>query len=91
MQEISLLTKEDVRNEIRQAIQELILENQLPKSDPSSPEEYLHGLQSLANFIGTGLTTAWRLVKEGKIPKYQTGKKLFFKKSEVLKALSKHR
>ena len=86
--QLQLLTIEDAKNALREILQEN--PQTLAAQDPA-PEEYLHGLQSLANFIGTGITTAWRLVKEGKIPKYQAGKKLFFKKSEVLSALSKSR
>ncbi len=84
MQPISFLTKEDVKAAVLEALSE-----SKPQQQNKEPENIIHGLQGLADFLGVGITTAWSLKKAGKIPYYQAGKKLFFKQSEVLAATSK--
>ncbi len=75
------MTKEDVRTAVLEALTQI----QATQPAATEPETYVYGLNELAAFLGVGVTTAWRIAK--KLPKYQTGKKYFFKKSEVLKAL----
>jgi hypothetical protein len=75
------------RDELRQLIAEALADFQTPPPPQPEPETYIHGLQALADFLGVGITTAWQLKKSGKFSYYQAGKKLFFKKSEVLAAL----
>lgn len=54
----------------------------------SKNEEFIVGLQGLSDFLGVSIATALRIKK--KIPHYQMGRTLRFKKSEVLVALSKN-
>jgi len=80
MQQISFLSFDDVKR----AVSEVLSENeQLTTTSTPEPEVYIHGLQGLADFLGIGVTTSWKLVKAGKIPHYRAGKKLFFKRSEI--------
>jgi len=85
MQQISFLTREDIKSAVLEALSEAT-----PQPQKHQPERYIYGLRELALFLGVGVTTAWHLKKSGKIPYYQTGKKLFFKESEVLAATSKN-
>jgi excisionase family DNA binding protein len=83
MQQISLLTKEDVKAAVREALSET------QPQQPTNQDTIIYGLQGLADYLGVGVTTAWKLKKSGAIPFYQAGKKVFFKESEVLTATSK--
>jgi hypothetical protein len=84
MQPFSFMTKEDIKEAVLEALSEM------PQTTRNEPEQYIYGLKGLANFLGVGITTAWSLKKSGKLPYYQTGKKVFFKKSEILAATSKN-
>jgi len=79
-QTISFLTFDDVKR----AVSEVLTEHQA-KTPPKTtePEAYIYGLEALSKHLGIGVTTAWKLKKSGKLPFYQSGKKLFFKKSEI--------
>jgi len=83
METILVLSKED----IKQAVLEALSEHKPQQT--TEPDMIIHGLKGLAEFLGIGITTAWQLKKAGKLPYYQTGKKVFFKKSEILAATSK--
>ncbi|HRZ41709.1 MAG TPA: helix-turn-helix domain-containing protein [Bacteroidales bacterium] len=85
MAHIYIITKEDVKAAVLEALSE-----SRPTAVNYTPERIIHGLQGLAEFLGIGVTTAWKLKKSGKIPFYSAGKKLFFKESEVLSATQKH-
>ena len=76
MQTIQILGIEDIKTAVRE-----VLAEQKPKTD-REPERYVHGLKGLTEF-GIGQTTGWKLVKSGKLPHYRSGKKIFFKKSEI--------
>ena len=75
MQQIQILGIEDIKTAVREVLAEK------PKTD-REPEQIIHGLKGLSVF-GIGVTTAWKLVKSGKLPHYRSGKKIFFKKSEI--------
>jgi hypothetical protein len=83
MESITLLTKEDIKSAVLEVLSEM------PRTTDREPEQYIYGLKDLAAFLGVGITTAWSLKKSGKLPYYQTGKKVFFKKSEILATTSK--
>ena len=87
MQQLTVLTKEDIKAAVLEALSESQQQNKPTES--KEPEKYIHGLQGLADFLGIGVTTAWQLKRSGKLPYYQTGKKLFFSQSEVLAATLK--
>jgi hypothetical protein len=56
--------------------------------NPEEQDEVLNGLKGLSRFLGVSIGTAQRIKR--KVPYYQCGKTLRFKKSEVLKAISKN-
>jgi len=75
-------------DELKIALREVLQENTPPQAT-TEPEQYIYGLKGLAKFLGVSITTAWHLKNTGKIPYYMAGKKLFFKRSEVLTATAK--
>lgn len=80
MQQINFLSFDDVKR----AVSEVLSENeQFTNNSKPEPEVYIHGLQGLADFLGIGVTTSWKLVKKGKLPYYRAGKKYYFKRSEI--------
>lgn len=81
MNEIKFLTTEDVKIALRE-----VLAEQTPPH-PSEQDGFLYGLNELAKFAHVGTTTAWRIAKT--LPSYKTGRKIFFRKSDVLEALKK--
>jgi len=85
MQQIVFLTKEDIKTAVLEALSEH--QTQTPPTAPE-PEQRIYGLKNLADFLGVGITTCWKLKKSGKLPFYQAGKKLYFKKSEIEAVLS---
>jgi hypothetical protein len=87
MQQLTIIDKNDLKQAFREVLQER--QEQTTTTAPPEPEQYIHGLEELAKFLQVGLTTAWKLSK--KIPCYRSGKKMFFKKNEVLAALNQRR
>lgn len=75
------LDSEQLSSIVQLAVKKALTENQQTKAP--EPETYIHGLQALADFLGIGVTTAWKLKKRGLLPYYKAGKKLYFKKSEI--------
>lgn len=78
------MTREDVKQIVLEALSET-------RPKPTEPETYIYGLDGLAAHLGISITSAWRLRKSGKLPFYQAGKKLFFKKSEIENSLQSKR
>lgn len=78
--DMQVLTIDDLKNAIREVLSE---QKQPPATEP---EQYVYGLKGLADFLGVGETTAWTLKNSGRLPYYRSGKKFFFKKSEILQA-----
>ncbi len=50
-------------------------------------EEALLSRKQAADFLHCNLVTLWRYTREGRIPYYRAGRKMLFKKSEILKAI----
>lgn len=50
-------------------------------------EEALLSRKQTAEFLHCNLVTLWRYTREGRIPYYRVGRRMFFKKSEILKAI----
>jgi hypothetical protein len=64
------------------------MEHELKKTPASNQEgDYLFGIKNLASFLQVCEATARRLHKESKFPKYSRGRKLMFRKSEVIEGL----
>ena len=78
--------QELINNAVKKALEDLNLLQQL-KPDP--PSEYIKGIAGLAEFIRCSIPTAQKIKNSKKFPHYQSGRTLFFKSDEVLKALKK--
>ncbi len=85
MQQFTFITKEDVKAAVLEALSETQPQTVTPANDL-----IIRGLGGLASYLGVGITTAWKIKNSGTIPYYQSGKKIFFKESEVLRATAKN-
>ena len=56
--------------------------NQVPLSD-----EVLMDRREAAKFLKCNLVTLWRYTRENRLPYYRVGKKMFFRKSEILSTM----
>lgn len=64
---------------------ESMLENlQSDKIAPENKEENFLGPQEAADFLGDALATLYGRTSKNEIPFYKRGKKLYFKKSELI-------
>jgi len=61
--------------------------NQL-KNSGHFQNECIYGLQGLADYLGVSRKTAWNIKNQNRIPYYQVGRKIYFKESEILEAMS---
>ena len=50
-------------------------------------EEDLLTRKQAADFLNCNLVTLWRYTREGRIPYYRAGRKMFFKRSEILDSI----
>ena len=50
--------------------------------------ECICGLGGLAEYLGVCVKTAFNIKKSKRIPYYQIGRKIYFKESEILEAMS---
>ncbi|MEL7586612.1 MAG: DUF3853 family protein [Prolixibacteraceae bacterium] len=76
-----ITTQEELQETIDQAVSKAV-------SGLARPEEQklIHGLKGLAEFLGCGEMTAFRLKKT--LPHYQSGRIVVFKPDEVLAAMA---
>lgn len=73
--------------EIKNALKEELKENRLAvNKESSSDEEYLNRRET-CKFLRCSLATLYNYQKAGKIPCLKIGRKVLFKKSELLKTL----
>lgn len=54
-----------------------------PASAPSAPAETNYDIAGLARYLGCSVQTIHNLKKEGVIPFYRLGRKVYFKRSEI--------
>jgi excisionase family DNA binding protein len=52
-------------------------------------ERKIHGYDGLSQFLDCTKPTARKLIETSDIPRYQTGRKVFFYESDILTALKK--
>lgn len=86
---LQIITEKEILNSlISTAVQDAvskILEN-LPSQSAPEPDERLTRQQA-AKYLNCTLPTLDRYREQGRIPYYQTGRTIFFKRSEIDKAL----
>ena len=56
-------------------------------SDGATTIEALLSREEVAKLLQINKVTLWRYTRENRIPHYRVGKKMLFKKSEVLEAI----
>lgn len=64
------------------------MNNRNTEQNSENSEEFIYGLKGLCQLLSVSRGTALRIKKQ--VPHYQCGRTLRFKKSEVLRALSKN-
>lgn len=84
-----ITTREELQDTIDRAVQKALGSNQQPQVNdlPQQDNEIVRGIAGLAEILKCTLPTAQRLKNSGKIPFYQDGRTLLFKKHEVFNAL----
>lgn len=79
-------------SELKELVKECVTEVAIlqPHDLGSKSDEDLMTQRETAKFLRVSIPTIINWKKEGKIPYYQNGRTVFFKKSELLKALHKN-
>ena len=54
---------------------------------PEDEKPYIYSIAELANFLDCSIVVAQKMKNEKRFPFYQSGRKVMFKKSEILAAL----
>ncbi|BAU54658.1 helix-turn-helix domain-containing protein [Mucilaginibacter gotjawali] len=83
--------KELVQNVVNLTIQNLKLENQLPSENLIASQDQRFDSKGLSDYLGCTPQTICVYKKRGVFPFYQTGRTIYFKKSEVDAALASNR
>lgn len=83
------LNPEELKTLITEAVQEATIKLSGNNSQHEIKEDYLDQREA-AKFLRISFPTIIRWKKEKKIPYYQEGRKVLFKKSELLRVLKKN-
>jgi predicted DNA-binding transcriptional regulator AlpA len=81
MENLSLLTTEEIRAAVRDELTDFFASNQL---DPRPELEEFGGVELASKITGKAVATIYDLVSKRKIPHSKQGKKLYFSKKELL-------
>ena len=65
-----------------------IIERKLEELHEKNTSPYINGIKGLANYLGVGTTLAQEIKNDKKIPSYQNGRTVWFKKSEADKYIN---
>ena len=85
MQKIILVTAQEFEELIESSLVK-VLSSQISRSEEQTiqaPPEILH-IDQAAELLNLAKATIYCLTSKGKIPHFKTGKKLYFKRSELL-------
>lgn len=85
---LTTLDTDDIKSIVIEAIKEANEQTRLPNESPE--DEVYFDQKQAANFLRISLPTIIKWKKQGKLPYYQEGRKVLFKKSELLKVLRKN-
>ncbi len=76
------------RDELKKLIQEAVRDSQPPQtSSPQKTEEHLLTSDELAAELHMSKVTIWKLRKAGRIIGYKLGRRVYYKKSEILNGI----
>ncbi|MBX3100995.1 MAG: helix-turn-helix domain-containing protein [Bacteroidetes bacterium] len=84
--QIITLSVEDLRQVVMECIEAVFGAH--PKAAPS---EELLTMDEAARQLGIGKVTLWRLRRSGRLPSHTLGKRVYFKKSELIACLTPSR
>ena len=83
------LTLPDLREQIKKSLSEFFKERNPFQNPPPTPEpEHRLTRKQAAEYLNCTLPTLDRYREQGRIPFYQTGRTIFFKRSEIDQALA---
>jgi len=84
MEEIIMtkMSHQELKDLISQCVQECLQEH-LIQAPPE--EETLLTVEEIAEYLGVSKVTIYSWKKEGKLPFYRMGRRVYFKKSEILR------
>ena len=77
-------TENDFKRWIKEAVKELIEENQTKKNEPDRQEEALLNRKEIARFFRISFVTLNDWIKRG-LPSHKQGGRIYFDKKEVLR------
>lgn len=84
--QIITLSVEDLRRVVMECIEAVF-----GAQAKASPSDELLTMEEAARQLGVGKVTLWRLRRSGQLPSHSLGKRIYFKKSELLAALTPSR
>jgi excisionase family DNA binding protein len=82
MQQLSVLSKAEIRETVLESLADYFDRNPI---HPATNEDELLNIHQAAQFTGLAPATIYVKVSKNQIPFLKRGKKLYFKKSELLK------
>lgn len=84
--QIITLSVEELRRVVTECIQAI-----LGAQAKAAPSDELLTMEEASRQLGVGKVTLWRLRRSGQLPSHSLGKRIYFKKSELLAALTPSR
>ena len=84
MQEIIITSKSDLTEIIHSCIQSAIANKQVTESLSAETEDQLLNVKQASKYLDLAVQTVYGLTSNNKIPFLKRGKKLYFKKTDLL-------
>ncbi len=87
MKDIIITSKDQLQNLLEQTVRKVLKEGSKPTPLPTrtSPEEDILTIQQAMPILNLAKATIYTLTSKGKVPHFKKGKKLYFKRSELLR------
>ncbi|MBV6654222.1 MAG: helix-turn-helix domain-containing protein, partial [Mameliella sp.] len=82
------ITKEDLQAAFEAAVRNAMQELQAPAKEP---EEELLNFDQACDFLGIAKSTGYQRVNRGELPHFKKGRRLYFRKSELIKYIESGR
>ena len=88
---ITVYQKEDLKNLITESFRQVFSENNNTEKDHSGGKEEILLIDDVQRIFRVSKVTIHKWKKMGLLPFYKMGRKVYFKRSEVIDSLSKKR
>ncbi|KGE88066.1 MAG: helix-turn-helix domain-containing protein [Phaeodactylibacter xiamenensis] len=82
------ITKEDLQAAFEAAVRNAMQELQAPAKEP---EEELMNFDQTCEFLGIAKSTGYQRVNRGELPHFKKGRRLYFRKSELVEYIESGR